>query len=109
MKYKEFLKKDVRLRILQLLYTDTNYALNTGVLQVALGGYGHSVSSDMVLTQGAWLEEQGLITRENLPMEVIVFTITHRGCDVVLGNINQPNVMRPNPTEINECKKLRGE
>jgi DNA-binding GntR family transcriptional regulator len=44
----------------------------------------------------AWLEEQGLITNENLKGTQVA-TITQRGIDVATGQATHPGVKRPSP------------
>jgi hypothetical protein len=95
-KFKELQAANRRCAFLRFLAEEPDYALNTSTLQSALASIGHSVSRDMVNTDAAWLEEQGLVTREDLGI-VIVVNITQRGLDVAAGRAVVPGVQRPAP------------
>lgn len=97
-KLQEVMHKNRRLAILRFLLEDTDYSLNTSVLQSALAAIGHGVSRDMVEADAAWLAEQGLIQLESLaPVPITVLTITARGVDVAKGVATHPGIDRPLP------------
>ena len=77
-----------RCAFLRFLNEDPDYCMNTSVLQTALEAIGHGVSRDVVNGDAAWLEEQGLVTCEDLG-GIIVVKLTGRA--VV------PGVKRPGP------------
>ncbi|MEG2140817.1 MAG: ArsR family transcriptional regulator [Bilophila sp.] len=85
-----------RCAFLRFLAEDPDYALNTSLLQSALEAIGHGVSRDQVNTDAAWLEEQGLVSREDLG-GIVVVTLTQRGSDVAAGRATVPGVKRPGP------------
>lgn len=85
-----------RCAFLRFLADDADYAMNTSVLQTALGAIGHGVSRDTIEADAAWLEEQGLVTREDVN-GITVVTITRRGADVAAGRAVVPGVKRPSP------------
>lgn len=98
MSYAALLAADMRLRILQLLSADSDYAANEDVLQSALELAGHDIGIDKLRTEVAWLAEQGLVTTEKLSVLSIV-KLTRRGVDVAHGRANVPGVARPAPGE----------
>lgn len=85
-----------RCAFLRFLAADADYAMNTSLLQSALESVGHGVSRDCVNADAAWLEEQGLVLREDLG-GIIVVKITQRGLDVAEGRSVVPGVKRPGP------------
>ena len=85
-----------RCAFLRFLAGDVDYAMNTSLLQSALDAVGHGVSRDCVNADVAWLEEQGLVSREDLG-GIIVVKITQRGLDVAEGRAVVPGVKRPGP------------
>lgn len=85
-----------RCAFLRFLGEDQDYAMNTSLLQSALDAVGHGVSRDCVNADAVWLEEQGLVSCENLD-GIIVVKITQRGLDVAEGRAVVPGVKRPGP------------
>ena len=94
MKFKDFLREDIRLVILRVLEELPMYRANSSTLFLALDQYGHSCSRDTVKTELYWLQEQGLVTLEEVD-PVLVSTLTERGHDVALGRTRVPGVKRP--------------
>lgn len=90
----EELRRDRRLRILQILNEVPAGVANDAVLKNLLRTFGHAVSGDLVRTELSWLEEQGLlsIARES---GLQVATLSERGGDVASGLANQSGVSRP--------------
>ena len=85
-----------RFAFLRFLNEDPDYSMNTSVLQTALAHIGHGVSRDIVNGDAAWLEEQGLVSCEDLG-GIIVVKLTQRGADVAAGRTVVPGVKRPGP------------
>lgn len=85
-----------RLNILQLLKEDPDYSANDDLLQELLAACGYGVSLDVVRSDLAWLEEQQLITRRDLP-GCTVATLRNRGIDVASGVASVPGIARPRP------------
>lgn len=92
--FAEFLRRDVRLVILRLLAEMPAYRANSSVLTMALERFGHSVSRDQVKGEIAWLNEQGLVTVDDMDA-VLVATLTERGQDVASARTTVPGVSRP--------------
>lgn len=93
---KEMLQKDRRLVMLRVLNESAGYTANDSILDCGLDAYGHFVSRDLVKAELAWLEEQGLVSNEDLK-GTIVSTLTQRGLDVATGQSTHPGVKRPSP------------
>lgn len=98
MEYRKMIQADQRLAICQILEQDPDYSHNEHVIKRALAFLGHSISSDLVRTRLAWLEEQDLvrIDRESAA-PVWVVTLTSRGEDAALGRARIEGVARPRP------------
>lgn len=93
-KFADFLRHDQRLVILRLLSELAGYRANSSVLASALEGYGHAMTRDQVKTELRWLEEQGLVSVEDME-PVLVVTLLERGEDVAKGRATVPGVKRP--------------
>lgn len=87
-----------RLAILRFLSEERDYAMNTSTLQAALRTIGHSVTRDIVESDAAWLDEQGLARRSLVEgTSITVLTVTQRGVEVAQGLAEHPGVDRPLP------------
>lgn len=94
--FAERLRCDRRLVILRLLADQNAYKANSSVLTMAMDHYGHVVSRDQVKTELRWLEDQGLVTVEDLaPADVLAARLTARGLEVSKGSSVVPGVSRP--------------
>lgn len=93
MSFADFAAEDRRLLILLALAEATGYTLPARLLQAFMGGQGQRASSDQVLGDLAWLEEQGLVrvTGDDIA------AITPRGLDVAGDRARCPGVARPRP------------
>ncbi|WNJ96551.1 ArsR family transcriptional regulator [Vibrio ruber] len=96
MSLKQLLQQDRRLVILRVLNESAGYTANESILDSALDAYGHKVSRDVVLAELAWLDEQGLLTLEEVA-KTQVARVTQRGIDVAEGQAQHPGVKRPRP------------
>ncbi|MBI2235396.1 MAG: ArsR family transcriptional regulator [Magnetospirillum sp.] len=90
------MEESIRLAVLRFLEEDTDYSLNTSILQDALEQIGFGLSRDQVETICAWLEEQCLVSIEKV-MSVTVVKLTPRGAEVAAGRARVPGVKRPSP------------
>jgi repressor of nif and glnA expression len=95
MSYRDLVEADMRLVILQVLEEDPDYSHNERILQAALERVGHGISSDRLRTELRWVEEQGLVTIDDVGLFVV--KLTHRGEDVALGRARVDGVARPRP------------
>lgn len=96
MSYRQIVDADARLAILQALEQDPGYSHNEHVLREIVRCVGHELSYDSLRAHLAWLEEQGLVTQEEVA-GIIVARITSRGQDAALGRARVPGVARPRP------------
>lgn len=94
---KKLLQEDRRLVILRILHDMPSYSANESIIDHGLDAYGHKVSRDLVKAEMHWLEEQDLITQENVA-GTLVAELTQRGLDVATGQTTYPGVKRPNPS-----------
>lgn len=85
-----------RLEILRALEQDADYSLNDALILQVLAMVGLAASGDLIRTDLAWLEEQGLVTLERLP-GLLVVKATQRGVDAAKGLARVPGVARPRP------------
>lgn len=96
MAFADLVTSDRRLVILRALESDLGYSHNESIIHSILGQFGHKCSRDQVRTDLTWLQEQGLVTLEDVS-GIYVAAITQRGVDVALGNATVPGVKRPGP------------
>jgi len=96
MSYDEFTTQDRRLVLLRALADSARYRGNAYLLQRYAEQMGHSVSTDRVASDLAWLQEQGLVTVTQVD-GVTLATLNQRGLDVAQGTATVPGVKRPQP------------
>jgi DNA-binding GntR family transcriptional regulator len=96
MSYADIVMADIRLVILRTLAEDLGYSMNESILQEVLSAFGHNVSRDRVRTELRWLEEQGLVTVNDV-VGVLVARLTARGADVASGTARIDGIKRPRP------------
>lgn len=94
---KKLLQEDRRLVVLRILLEMPQYSANESIIDHGLDAYGHKVSRDLVKAEMHWLEEQGLITHQDVA-GTLVAELTQRGMDVATGQATYPGVKRPNPS-----------
>ncbi len=92
----DILTPDQRLVILRALRTDLGGSHNESIIQTVLNRFGHKCSRDKVRNHLSWLQEQGLVTLEEV-VGYYVATITQRGVDIADGAATVPGVKRPSP------------
>ena len=94
--YLDTVMEHLRLTILRLLAKQPGYSANESILTDASQHVGVSATRDQVKAQIAWLQEQALVTTEDLD-GFIVATVTARGVEVSEGKASHPGVKRPSP------------
>ncbi len=92
--FASYLAEDRRLVILRVLADLPAYRTNSYLLQTLLRQWGHEPSTDQIKSDLAWLEEQALVSVEQLET-VHIATLTTRGADVAAGRAQVPGVKRP--------------
>lgn len=88
------IQHDRRLRILHVLAQAPAGLSNEAVLKQAVLTLGHAVSTDLLRTELAWLDEQGLIAL-TVARGLYVARLLDRGADVGSGRAFQPGVGAP--------------
>lgn len=94
--YSITLRQHRRLAILRHLAECAEYTGNASILQDVLRGLGLPSSRDQVITELAWLREQGFLSYADSG-DFIVVTVTARGVDIARGLASHPDVLRPSP------------
>lgn len=94
--YASTVRRHRRLAILRHLADCAEYTGNASILQDVLRGLGLPSTRDQVVTELAWLKEQGFVSYEDRA-EFIVVTATARGVEIAKGIATHPEVQRPSP------------
>lgn len=95
-KYADYLSQDRRLVILRILAEMPTYRANSSVLHTVLNEWGHEPSRDQVKGELRWLQEQQLVTVEEIgDGAVLLAKLTERGADVAAGRARVDGVKRP--------------
>lgn len=94
--YGETLSRHRRLAILRHLEACHDYTSNASILTDVLDGVGVTSSRDQVITELAWLRENGFVTYEGRETFVVVEATT-RGVDIARGRATHPDIQRPSP------------
>jgi len=95
--YNDFLREQRRLVILRLMSEQAGYRSNSSIIYAGLQHLGVHASRDDVVTDIAWLTDQGLALSEEAVTGVWVASLTARGLDVATGNAACPGVAKPSP------------
>jgi len=96
MSYGIVVTEHLRITILRLLVERSDYTLNDSLLRDLVPQYGFRPSRDVLRTQLAWLEEQGLVSLE-CNNGCHVAQLSDRGEEVAKGYATCPGVKRPSP------------
>ena len=94
--FAQHLRQDQRLVLLRILAEMPTYRANSSVLHTVLNERGHEPSRDQAKTELRWLEEQQLVTIEDIGEgAVLLAKLTERGADVAAGRARVDGVKRP--------------
>ena len=96
MNFAEHQRTDRRLVILRCLEGAVQYRAPSPLIGRFLDQFGHTVSTDVLTADLAWLREQGLAEAVETG-GITVATLTARGLDVAQGRATVPGVARPVP------------
>jgi len=96
MKYRDTIRKHRRLAILRHLEGCVDYPSNASILVDVLDGVGVASSRDQVITELAWLKENGFVDYEDRA-DFIVVEATRRGVEIARGRAAHPDIQRPSP------------
>lgn len=93
--YHETLRKHRRLAILRHLEACMDYTSNASILTDVLDGVGVTSSRDQVVTELAWLRENGFVQYDDTG-DFLVVEATGRGAEIARGRAVHPEIQRPN-------------
>lgn len=96
MSYAETIRKHRRLAILRHLAECSDYTSNASILVDVLDGVGVTSTRDQVVTELAWLKENGFVTVEDRGFFVIA-EATRSGVEIAQGRGTHPEIQRPSP------------
>ena len=97
MNFAQFQQEDRRLCMLLALEQAAGYEANHFLLNQFLDSVqGHNISHDLVITEGQWLAEQGLVTAKQVG-DAHIFKLTTKGVDCANGKTTVHGVKRPMP------------
>jgi hypothetical protein len=94
--FSERISEDRRIIILRALEASAGYESNESLLTMILRDFGHAVTRDQTRSEVTWLEENGLLTCEEIG-GVMIATLTQRGSETAQGIVVTPGVKRPSP------------
>lgn len=94
--YSDLLRKHRRLAILRHLEGCAEYTSNASILQSVLDGVGVPSTRAQVITELAWLREQGFVDYEDRA-DFLVVAGTIRGVEIARGVATHPDIQRPSP------------
>lgn len=94
--YAESLRRHRRLAILRHLEACGEYTSNASILVDVLRGVGVTSTRSQVVTELAWLAEQGLVEAVDRG-DFVIATATDRGVEIARGLATHPEVQRPGP------------
>ena len=94
--YEHTLSKHRRLAILRHLEICREYTCNAAILQDVVNEVGVTSTRDQVVTDIAWLAENGFAKHEDNGVFVVV-QATKRGVEIAQGIALHPDIQRPSP------------
>ena len=95
--YSNTLNKHRRLAILRHLEKCADYTSNASILTDVLAGVGVQSTRSQVVTELAWLKENGFVTYEDRAGDFIVVEATLKGVEIADGSARHPEIQRPKP------------
>ncbi|MDG4811672.1 hypothetical protein P8629_01505 [Hydrogenovibrio sp. 3SP14C1] len=93
MSFEQYNTEHQRRLILEQLEKENDYAQNQIVMKQILAAYGQTLSTDKVLAEFAWLQEQDLVALDKFG-GFTVAKLTERGLDVANGASQMPGIAR---------------
>jgi hypothetical protein len=94
--YTETVKKHRRLAILRHLEACSEYTSNASILGDILAGVGLRSTRSQIVTELAWLRDNGFIAYED-SVDFIVVQATQSGAEIARGVTTHPEIQRPRP------------
>ncbi|MGR6871225.1 VpaChn25_0724 family phage protein [Pseudomonas sp. HK3] len=96
MGFQKFENEEMRLSILVILDSDSDYSMNDSVIIRALETIGYKPSTDKLKSELAWLQDCNLLTIEE-NMGFTIASLSQRGSDVAQGRASVPGIPRRRP------------
>ncbi len=96
MNYDAFNRKHRRLALLRVLEAAPGYKSNEAILTQMVNVVGITSTRDQVRSELAWLQEQGLVTTEDV-VGLLIATATMRGQEIAQGVTFHPDIAKPSP------------
>ncbi|SUO97643.1 hypothetical protein [Suttonella indologenes] len=93
----------IRRAMMTVLAYDSDYRLSLDMIGAALEATGQNSTYDQLQTEAQWLEEQGYVRRELLPITVI--SLTDRGLEIARGKAKAYGIRDLRPSEIAEMSQ----
>lgn len=90
-------REHLRIAVLRLLEQAPGHSANGSIIQEAVNRVGIKAGRDQIRTELAWLQEQGLISVEEVAPKLHVAELTQAGLDVATGQRTVPGIKRPAP------------
>lgn len=94
--YAETLRRHRRLAILRHLERCAEYTSNASILTDVLQGVGVGSTRAQVVTEIAWLAENGFVEATDRG-DFVVVVATLRGVEIAQGVATHPDIQRPKP------------
>lgn len=94
MTYRETVRKHARLAILRHLADSCEYTSNASILSDVLPALGLVMSRSKIITEIAWLRDQGFVNYDG-DAGFIVVTATSDGVEIAKGITTHPEIQRP--------------
>lgn len=94
--YADTLRRHRRLAILRHLAACAEYTSNALILVDVLRGVGVTSTQSQVITELAWLAEQGLAVNDDRG-DFVITSATDRGIEIAQGLATHPEIQRPAP------------
>ncbi|MFE3838871.1 VpaChn25_0724 family phage protein [Pseudogemmobacter sonorensis] len=94
--YAEHIRRHRRLAILRHLEACSEYTSNVSILSDVLRGVGVQSTRSQVVTELAWLKENGFVTAIDHG-DFVVATATVSGAEIARGVTTHPEIQRPQP------------
>tara|TARA_B100000678_G_scaffold258309_1_gene237789 strand:- start:3414 stop:3713 length:300 start_codon:yes stop_codon:yes gene_type:complete len=92
----QLMSETERLLILRILKEASGYCANESIIDRSMDLWGNSISRDKVRAHLTWLEEQEVVSLEEMS-GYLVATLRQRGLDLTEGTCTLPGVARPGP------------
>jgi len=97
--YQVTLRRHRRLAILRHLAACAEYTSNASILVDVLRGVGVTSTRSQVITELAWLAENGFAMLDDRG-DFVIATATDRGAEIAQGLATHPDIQRPRPRGI---------